>query len=179
MTEIPSGLSYFGGVLSNDDYNECLNWLENSTDWFPVGNSTNSRVVMHFGYTYDYKSGKSNKIAPPFNEIIIKLSEIASKKVNSKFNQCIINRYLPTQGISAHIDSLNYGPYIACFTIGSGAELEFTHENEIYKLYTEPNSLYIMSGESRYSWKHQMRGRKSDPNHGERKVRYSITFRSV
>ena len=47
--------------------------------------------------------------------------------------------------------------------------MEFRRGDEIIKIYTEPNSLYIMSGDSRYT--HMMRGRKSDPKHGKRSTR--------
>ena len=92
------------------------------------------------------------------------------------WNQCIINRYLPGQGIGAHIDVKSYGDHIVCFTLGSGREMEFTRDDDNYCLYTEPRSAYVMSGDSRYKWKHQMRLRKSDSG-VSRSVCYSITFR--
>ena len=48
-----------------------------------------------------------------------------------------------------------------------------------YKLYTEPYSMYIMTGKSRYEWKHQMRPRKLDGKSIPRKECFSITFREV
>lgn len=98
------------------------------------------------------------------------------------FNQCIINRYLPGQGISAHVDANAYGHTIACFTFGSGAVMWFTRPGQHYDQYVEPDSLYIMQNEARYGWKHEMPARKSDQVDGEKKlrgVRWSITFRAV
>ncbi|KKM74057.1 hypothetical protein LCGC14_1404150, partial [marine sediment metagenome] len=97
------------------------------------------------------------------------------------FDQCIINRYEPGQGIGAHRDRPDYGEFVACFTLGSGAEIEFSecHGPGSYKLYTEPRSLYIMSGASRHEYTHMIRGRKSDPGYGKRGRRWSLTFRSV
>lgn len=46
------------------------------------------------------------------------------------------------------------------------------------ELYVQKDSLYIMSGESRYSWTHEMPTRKND-NDKPRSRRVSITFRMV
>ena len=54
--------------------------------------------------------------------------------------------------------------------------------DEIYELYVKPQSLYIMSGDSRYEWKHSMTGKKYDiieDKKIKRGRRISITFRNV
>lgn len=57
--------------------------------------------------------------------------------------------------------------------------------NEIYCLYTEQDTMYIMSDEARYKWKHQMRSRKNDKVDSmskcqlPRKECFSVTFREV
>jgi hypothetical protein len=62
-----------------------------------------------------------------------------------RLNQCIINRYLPGQGIGSHIDKLDYGDIIICFTFLSGREMEFNKENiDSFKLYTPNRSMYMM-----------------------------------
>ncbi len=98
--------------------------------------------------------------------------------------QSIVNEYLPGQGISAHTDSLAYGETIQCYTLGSGAIMRFTHAvtGEIQELYVEPRSVYTMTGEARYQWKHEMVARKSDVVEGKRVTRgrrVSVTLRSV
>jgi alkylated DNA repair protein alkB family protein 8 len=184
---IPSGLRYVSEAISEDLAGELLAWLESSdtTGWFPVGGER-SRRVMHFGYAYDYRSGSTTRPAGDMPDIILRLRDVISDTFdenfdeNWQFDQCILNRYEPGQGIAAHIDSTQYGDVVACFTMGSGAEMEFTHrELGVYKLYTEPRSLYVMTGDSRYVWRHSMRGRLSDPGNGKRGIRYSITFRKV
>jgi alkylated DNA repair dioxygenase AlkB len=99
-----------------------------------------------------------------------------------EFNQCIINKYEPGQGINKHIDIKAYGPVIGCFTFGSGAVMTFRRKDEVHHLYVKPNSLYIMSGESRLLWTHEMPSRKSDMVEGKkipRGLRISVTFRHV
>lgn len=104
-----------------------------------------------------------------------------------KFDQCIVNRYLPGQGIGAHIDALAYGSIVACYTFSGGAYIDFTgnrswNEYTRREIWTEPNSLYIMTGSSRYDYKHAMVPRLTDKignNVIKRRERISITFRSV
>src|SRR5690606_9977836 len=97
-------------------------------------------------------------------------------------NQCIVNRYLPGQGISAHIDKETFGPVIACFTLGSGTDITFSRTLDGNKVtidkHVEPCSLYIMTGESRYNWKHEIKSRLYD-NDVKRNTRISVTFRTV
>ena len=98
------------------------------------------------------------------------------------FNQCIINNYLDGQGISAHVDVRKYGSVIGCFTIGSGATMVFQKEGAKHEVYVKPNSLYIMSGDARYSWTHAMPARKFDivdDTRIPRSRRISLTFRHV
>ena len=98
------------------------------------------------------------------------------------FNQCLINNYEPGQGISKHIDLITFGGVIGCFTFGSGSVMTFRRNNEVFNIYVRPNSLYIMSGESRYIWTHEMPSRKSDVVEGKkllRNRRVSVTFRHV
>lgn len=202
-TFIDDSLLYKAKAVNKEVNKSFVKWLERQ-EFQGVTSSANSRKVLQFGEEYRYtgtsKDSSSRKDFPPE---VVKLRELLSlylsfstksndideerntKRCHRYFNQCIINRYEPGQGISAHVDDTKlFRGVVACFTFGSGAETEFsrvksiTREENVFSLYTEPRSLYIMSGESRYDWKHCMKARKSDPEHGTRGVRYSVTFRS-
>lgn len=165
--------------------------------WSPLTSSSNSRVVQHFGYKYDYIRGDVTEKIQNIPDFLMELKQILTQKCivegliefdgsNEYFNQCIVNNYYPGQGISAHIDSTKYGDIIGCFTLCSGSNVSFTKDDKTVKLYTEPKSLYIMSGDSRHNWKHYMIGRKFDTIETEkcvkkipRRRRISVTFRNV
>ena len=102
----------------------------------------------------------------------------APLNIKEKLNQCLINRYLPGQGIGAHIDKVEFGDTIVCFTFGSGREMVFSLGDTAYNIRTEPLSMYVMTGDSRWKWKHEMKQRKSD-NGIPRGTVYSITFREI
>ena len=196
----PRGLFYYPNAVDpflTRRVEKFLMSKEFQSKMFPVGSSKNSRKVMHYGFSYNYKSGGIAEPAEEFPDIINYLRDSISRIYDPDFesdslNQCIINRYLPGQGISAHIDRKEYGDVIACFTFLSGREMMFERWEERpeggsryirkYPVYTQPGSLYVMTDEARNEFEHSMPARKSDILDGERVRRedcYSITFRRV
>lgn len=183
------GLYYHSNILSKKFQSELLEFLLNNKSWFPVSSYPNSRLVLHYGYKYNYSKKSVNEKAPDMPPIIEQLREkigecvINGKKIDhTQFNQCIVNRYLPKQGIGKHTDHYKYGPIICCFTIGSTGSMNFTLNDEDEQVFTEKGSLYIMSGDARKKWKHEMVGQSTDYYNGKlykRGIRYSLTFRKV
>lgn len=125
-----------------------------------------------------------------------------------KARQVIINHYLPGEGITPHVDLLDrFGDGIIGVSLGSGCVMRFrklnpeeigvrsgyyqneehANDNETQSVYLPPGSIYVMSGESRYSWTHGIERRTADLVQGglgdehdnwiARSVRVSITFR--
>ena len=91
---------------------------------------------------------------------------------------------MPGQYIHAHTDNTTqFGPVIACVTLGNGVEIIFTRpKHQSFKIYVEPNSVYIMSGDARYFWKHAISQKKFDTIDGiirYRGTRISLTFRQT
>lgn len=157
--------------------------------YVPVYASGN-RVVKQYGYKYNYVTKNIKTPATPFTPELAALADIAKKECATRglicdgyeFNQCIINKYEPGEGISKHIDLVGYGNVIACFSFGSGAVMDFEKNGDCIQLYVEHGSLYIMSGQSRLDYTHEMKRRKTDSVDGKRikrNVRYSVTFRNV
>lgn len=109
------------------------------------------------------------------------------------FGQLIINEYYPGQGIAPHIDHIKrFGPIVACISLGSGIVMDFEKITpasagseavvEKYSIYVKPRSLYFMSGDARYKWKHSIASRKTDVVDAKkikRGRRVSLTFRST
>lgn len=183
LEKSPSGLRYYDNVIDEKFSDEVLEFLDGENGkWKTLSESKNSRKVQHYGYIYDYKSRNINKKGEKIPQVFQPLIEYLSKKSLGTFNQIIVNNYEPGQGISAHTDVKEYGNTIACFTLGSGSIMRFTREDLSYDLYVKKNSVYIMTGESRYNWKHEMVSRRSDLIDGkkiQRGRRISITFRKV
>src|SRR5579872_2302599 len=199
------GLYFFENLI---DHNECIKLVQDidndkENDWFTKynkfrehdngtrNNDNNSRMVKQFGYYFNYDSHDIYEKAPDFPSYLYAINKIITQKcIDEKifgenkycFNQCIINNYYPGQGIMPHADKKDFGPIIACLTIGSGANMKFSYYDSEFKLYTTAGSLYVMTDESRYKWRHSMEIQDYDIVNGEkinRDRRISLTFRYV
>lgn len=181
------GLYYIDNI--KEDTSNVIDELD-KLQWHSLTTNKNSRLVQHYGYKSNYttyniyeKCDKIPKFLYLFKSLLTDIClqlELIDKQY--EFNQCIVNNYLPGQGISKHIDFKDYGNIIGCFTIGSGATMIFKKGEKINEIYVKPNSLYIMSEDARYLWTHEMNPRKYDIINDtklERKRRVSITFRNV
>ena len=184
------GLYYINDI--KEDLSQIIIELD-KLKWIPLSNNVNSRLVQHYGYKYDYKTYNIRTKCDDIPSFLIKLKNILTTVClelniindNYIFNQCIVNNYLPGQGINQHTDVKSYGDVIGCFTLGPttracrhGATMTFRNKNNKVDLYVKPNSLYIMSGDARYTWTHEMSQKKYD-NDIKRQRRISITFRNV
>lgn len=187
-----NGFYYIKNAISLELSKESLNFIDKQK-WDSISSSSTGRKVQQYGYKYDYitRSDTDYEKIKDIPEELLPLRNIAIDNVNKLIpelsdkyilNQCIINKYEPGQGISAHIDKTTFGPVITCFTLGSGTTITFSKYvdgKQIYiDKYVEPNSLYIMSGESRYEWKHQIKSVLKDDG-VRRRTRISVTFRTV
>ncbi len=181
------GLYYIDDI--KEDTSTIIEELDKLT-WVPLTNAKNSRVVQHYGYKYNYTTYNIREKCEDLPENLHVFRDLLTnicqdlKLINNKyqFNQCIINNYQAGQGISPHIDVKGYGAVIGCYTIASGTTMVFEKGDEKVEVYVKPNSLYIMSGDARYVWRHSMPSRKSDEVDEEKKERgrrISLTFRCV
>lgn len=181
------GLYYIDNI--NIDLSNITNQLDEKK-WINVSKNIKSRKVQHYGYKYDYirrnifqKTDDIPEFLYPVKKKLVKICKYL-KLISDDydFNQCIVNNYIGKQGIGKHIDLVSFGNVIGCITIGSGAIMRFRFNGEKKDIYVKPNSLYIMSGDARYKWTHEMPSNLYDTINGEkikRNRRISITFRNV
>lgn len=181
------------GLYYVEDIKEDTKYIISELDkreWSALSNSKNSRVVQHYGYKYNYSTyniTEKTQDIPEFlnvlkNILIDVCSELELIDDTYNFNQCIVNNYNEGQGISPHIDVKSFGPVIGCFTLGSGCSMVFTNKDNKEEIYVNDGSLYIMSDDSRYKWKHSMQSRIFDivnKKKVKRGRRISVTFRCV
>jgi alkylated DNA repair dioxygenase AlkB len=187
------GLYYYPNMITEDEEKRFIAELDKET-WAPINSlNKNSRQVQHYGYYYNYIKKKVDDPAPEMPDCLLYMKTLAEIKVyeikgnvpeeySPFLNQCIVNDYKPSQGIAAHIDNLDYGPYICCYTLGSGCEIIFSDNEQSLGIYVEPRSLYIMSESARYHYKHEIKQRAFDIIAGktiQRSRRISATYREV
>lgn len=145
------------------------------------------RWTQHYGYEYQYTSRtitKDNYLGelPKWSNFVtekIKKTEYFDKEIN----QIIVNRYLPGEGIYAHIDVPTiFGNTIYSLSLESGCIMTFTKGSESVDCYLNPRSLLIMTGDARYKWKHEIKTRTVDKVGGrkvKRGTRVSLTLRTA
>ncbi len=178
----PSGLFYVPDFL---DESVKLQQEIDGLPWSPLTIRVDTgRLVQQYGARFDYEDYDHLKSAPGFphglNQLRIKTMKyidnlpIPIDQRAKPLEQCIVNNYMTNQRISPHIDHKIFGPVIACVSIGDKCVMRFTRANEIYDVTVEPNSLYVMSGECRTQWKHEML-----PERETNYRRISVTFRSI
>ena len=174
-----SGLQYIPDYISASqekyliDIIDTQNWL---TDI--------SRRVQHYGYKYDYTAINIDRYIGAIPNWLLPLCQklLEDKIFKIIPDQVIINEYLPGQGISHHVDCIPcFAEVIGSLSLLSSCVMELIKE-ETVPILLEPRSLLVLSGSSRYDWKHGIAARKTDIYDGNkiiRQRRLSITFRKV
>jgi alkylated DNA repair dioxygenase AlkB len=127
-----------------------------------VGKDPRYRLDYGAHYGTNGSLGPARAIPPTLKEFLDDCDDIVRllgiKDVpESRPDQCLINFYPPGKGIGAHTDHpKHFGSVIFCATFGASRTMRFTKDEETYDIRTEPGSLYVMSGEARHEWKHEM-----------------------
>ncbi|CAN7089301.1 unnamed protein product [Brassica rapa subsp. narinosa] len=105
------------------------------------------------------------------------------------FDQLIVNLYQPGEGICAHVDLLRFEDGIAIVSLESPCVMRFSpaeqgEGEEAVDVLLSPGSLILMSGEARYSWKHEINRKQIgfqvwEGEEIDQKRRISITLRKL
>ena len=177
-SKIP-GLSLQYNIIS--DGLPIMRKIQETPGWKPVGSGEHSRRVIYFGRPYYSSKGSSNDDVStrPIPDFLIPLQKIAEDATGKSLKTCLINEYLPGQGIGEHVDKTDdVGDTVVGISLGSSAVMIFRHpDGRRYDITLPPNSMYIMTGEARYVWSHQVPARIKDGNR-VRTTRVSVTFRN-
>jgi len=176
-----NGLYYIENYLTSEELQLIKDFINSEANLQPLTpSSLQSRRVAHYGYYYAYdRSGLT--AAPKIPDSLLKIVEpdrlnrMIGPLVNKPFEQLIINEYRYRNGISKHIDHPEqFGPIIACITIGQCAPIIFRNSQSQSKIKISPaeGSIYIMTGDSRYQWTHELTNTGTE-------TRYSLTYRTI
>ena len=144
-------------------------------------NNSLSRRTQHYGYVYDYSqkdvlTKASEEIPNAWIEKVLR-----PWNLSTEFNQCIVNEYVPGQGIAKHVDNTKlFAETIVSVSLGSDIVMEFGQWSSAVQqeVVLPRRSALVLTGDARYKWHHAIPRRKED--HGvPRKRRISLTFRQV
>lgn len=144
--------------------------------------------MQQYGAHYNHKAAVVEKVQQnPWPTWCTELGNlvVCSGHLHVTPEQAIINEYLPGQGIASHIDHPDgFGPIVVSITLGSGVTLDLSNADSGAKwhLYLEVGSLVVLSGASRFEWKHGIAKRDFDIVNNckvPRDRRVSVTFRTL
>lgn len=174
-----SGLRYLSG-LSVEECDLVAQWIMNN---FHLAKgvadmtgkvTTDTRRRIDLGWSYETRGSvtKTTDIPEEIHHFGRYMCEQLG--VEYDFDVVLINIYPVGKGIGKHIDSVElFGPRIVCGTLGGKRTMRFRHAGDKVDLVTEPNSVYLMEGDARFVWSHEMPILKSnDPC-------VSVTFRKL
>lgn len=175
------GMKIITNFISKAEHDQLMNFIDNKAEW----SNKLKRRTQHYGFEYDYDDFSSPpKPTTPIPEIFQNIV-IQKLKLQNIPDQCIVNEYIPPQGIGKHTDHVkHFEDGIYSLSLISCYPMEFFNETtKETKTFTLPvNSLLILTGESRYKWKHSIKACKTDVLDGKqvkRMRRVSITLRKV
>ncbi|MEM9877576.1 MAG: alpha-ketoglutarate-dependent dioxygenase AlkB [Myxococcota bacterium] len=144
-----------------------------------------ARRRQHYGVDYRRPSDPAARpLALPgwLDEVIDLLS--ARRLFRTKPRACLINEYLPGQGIAPHVDRPDAGAIVASLTLGGGCMMDLVpvaSDAASEHIWLAPRSVLVLTGTARHQWKHGIARRKADVVAGRRvarRRRVSITFRA-
>jgi alkylated DNA repair dioxygenase AlkB len=96
------GLKYVPEYISAEDELQLINFID-SMPW----NCQLKRRTQHYGYQYDYKAKmvSGSKFLGPMPPLFESMCErlYSDGVFSEKFDQIIVNEYLPGQGIAANV----------------------------------------------------------------------------
>ncbi|EON63022.1 hypothetical protein W97_02248 [Coniosporium apollinis CBS 100218] len=199
------GFSVLPSLVSPSEQENILAFLKNQA-W----RTDLSRRTIHYGGTYCLMPPKNATTAEraaverniiPAPPIPLELHWLIDRMVARGFYDdharpefCIVNEYLPDQGISAHVENFRFGEPVCSLTLGSGDfmrfhELAAPHDGSVrsFKAVQAPRtgrredvwlpsgSLAVLTGDARYRWQHEIVRGKKGKEAGWRRV--SLTFR--
>lgn len=169
---------------------EQLKRAVDASTWSGVTESKNSRRVQHYGYKYVYTAQYVNPkdsigSLPDWSTALeqkICNIPIVKQLQTTRPNQLIVNEYRPSQGIGAHIDAKIFADPVVTVSAGSTCIFEMTKEGKTIELLLHPRTCVVLSGDSRWNWKHCIPARMTDHFEGhdyKRTRRISYTYRWV
>lgn len=188
------GLYLFEDFITESQESSLLAYIDEQ-EW----NVSLSRRVQHYGYAYDDISSKSGfakskaklaaKISDDLADIRDEICEFINEncELNEHFNQCIINEYTRGQGIGGHVDHISFGPVIISVSLNDDCEFVFESidSGEKRSVWVPHRSMLVLTGESRYKWKHSVPTRIGMFCDGQKIPRHSMwrrvsaTFRTL
>jgi alkylated DNA repair dioxygenase AlkB len=173
----PSGLGYWPEFVSAAEERLLVERIaELNLAPFQFGAYEGKRRVVSFGWSYDFSRRHLAPAAPPPSWIAPFASRVeafGSLKPGA-IGHILITEYAPGAAIGWHRDKKDFD-LVFGLSLAAACPFRFRRKSgkrwERFTLDVQPRSLYLMTGEARWSWEHSIPPMAA--------LRYSVTFRTL
>ena len=175
-----AGLKYVPDYIDQQTHDQLLA----AVDQHPWRMSVDHNVQV-YGYSYNHQRREAIPIGDvPAWAMTLAIRLNQDGHIARTPNQLVVNEYQPGAGIFEHQDQDVFGDTVISVSLGSTCAMRFTRTkpDEAEELLLDPKSLLVLTGESRWHWKHGIPARSRDLVNGREYVRsrrVSLTFRAI
>ncbi|HSF00823.1 MAG TPA: alpha-ketoglutarate-dependent dioxygenase AlkB [Nitrososphaeraceae archaeon] len=180
-------VNYYGKILTLKEANQYLDLLLQNILWqndeaviFGKHIITKRKTAWYGNSDYLYTYSNTTKQALAWTRELSDLKQIVEKKVETKFNSCLLNLYHDgNEGVGWHSDdekSLGKNAIIASLSFGAERKFSFKHKQtkKTVSLVLEHGSLLVMKDVTQANWLHSLPKSKKIT-----RPRISLTFRTI
>lgn len=111
------------------------------------------------------------------------IKSIQTSKPIERYDHALINHYEVGDGCKSHTDDLEFWDDWVCgVSFGSGCIMNMSLNSQSHNVFLPTGSVYLLTHDARYRWKHSIQYSSSDLVYGvqiPRTKRISITFRTI
>lgn len=177
---VVDGLYVFRGGLCNACERDLLE--EVMDEGVVAGTNNQAMRFGHFPIWAEREVERVHHLLQNASQLHPTLEPFAQR--NPTFNQMIINKYSPGEGIKNHVDLQAFADGILSISLGSSCvmvfqQLQGTSREEVF---LHQGDVLFMCGSARYEWEHGIPARTSDmwgDSIQPRRTRISLTFRKM
>lgn len=177
--EIP-GFKLQTDYISPEEEHELISRID-SESW----QTDYRRRIQQYGLGYSSEAEQGPVWLRDFPDWLMPLAKrVTTDAPMERFPEnCVVNEYIPPLGIGAHRDYPDFGPTVACVSLGSDIIIDFTLPERGLRVpvHVPARSFWVITGEARSKWLHGIAARLTDKIGGEKRTRerrISITFRT-
>ena len=182
-------LNYFTEILLNDTHGHPCRQIHAATEygWKFLPLRDNNHIDIKLRTSDDYLGEYPDWIQQIWNLVLVKLSDIedlpSTLRTCASPDNLLINKYVPGDGVIPHTDELEFWEdWVVGVSFGSGCVFNYSLNKEKVSMYIPANSIYVLTKDARYKWKHGIAFVKEDIVYGDvipRTTRISMTFRNI
>jgi hypothetical protein len=171
------GLTYLSEYL-NEDEERTLTTAIDREEW----DTSWDRRRQPYGASYGQQAGSGRSI--PLWGAALAERLLHDGVIEQRFDQMLVNEYLPGQGIAMHCDYEPFDRTVVSISLLAPCVMDLRRRTDGRResVLLEPRGILVLSDQARYEWQHGIARRKNDHWNGvriPRQRRLSITFRRL